>query len=117
MFVQSFNVLAPRVGHPNHEVGRVLVDSPVLREDGSVKQFTATFTQGEYGEMMGLDPPLLPGGRSNGDVRGVFHPLEPQLETRPAPRTQPQIQHQIELVVPPVNEPLIPNIPEEFGVE
>ena len=120
MFVQTFTVTRPTLAQPNSRVLSVTMNRLLVLPDGSERWATIRdmIPPQDYREMMGLDPPPLPGGGSNGHAPGEYRPFVPQLEIpRPAPRPQPQIQAQVEPVVPPVNEPLIPNIPEEFGVE
>ena len=119
MFVQTFTATHPTPAQPNSRVRFVKIDRLLVLPDGSERLATlSAIHPQDYREMMGLVPSPLPGGDLNGYAPGEYRPFEPQLEIpRPAPRPQPQIQAQIEPVVPPVNEPAIPNVPDEFGVE
>ena len=109
MFVQTFELIGPTPGNPNFDVHHVSINRPTVQRRGSVKWRMVNVSPQDYLEMMRLAPQPSAGYR-NGYSIPQFRQLEPQLETRPAP--QPQLQAQIDPVVPRVNEPVIPHVPD-----
>ena len=109
MFVQTFELIGPTPGNPNFDVHHVRINRLTVQRRGSVKWRMVNVSPQDYLEMMRLAPPPSAGYR-NGYSIPPFRPLEPQLETRLAP--QPQLQAQIDPVVPRVNEPVIPHVPD-----